>query len=98
MIIANSYSSGPNRSCVQEGEKNLGNEFGRSTMAMNKQGKDIIEAESVDTCGSCCSACGLQFRYTNDRLRMDERSFICESCYQNMLFPEVVVRCSELPD
>lgn len=67
-------------------------------MAMNKQGTDIIETEALDASGACCAACGLQFRYTNDRLRMDERSFICKSCYRSMLFPEVVVRCPELPD
>jgi hypothetical protein len=67
-------------------------------MAMNKPETDIIETETEDADSSCCSACGLQFRYSNDRLRMDERSFVCETCYQNMLFPEVVVRCPELPD
>jgi len=67
-------------------------------MAMDEQRVDSIKTEAMDAGGSCCSACGLQFRCTNERLRMDERSFICGSCYQNMLFPEVVVKCPELPD
>jgi len=45
-----------------------------------------------------CERCGEKFRSAADRLRLEPERYVCGHCYQNILYPDLVFRHSDLPD
>jgi formylmethanofuran dehydrogenase subunit E len=44
---------------------------------------------------SCCSRCGRKFKSADEKINMDDHRCICATCYNQLVFPEMVTRCPE---